>query len=552
MFSKKLLSNLVLSNLVLFILTLCGLGFYALSTAPVISFKQTSWLEKVEVTNIKRIEHVLVNRSFFLRFPEFFTPTEEKKWWQKHKEIYHLLNNKKTINIEFTKKDKSIQKLELEIHRLSSKEIFKRAGLIYLVSFVYLLAGIVVFPRSYNLPGYLCSLFLFSGACYFASAAPIVTRPITLHPLLFQILIKILYFSAGGLITLVHFSLIFPKPKNFLNKIPYTYLIFYIYFLLTIMLYFSGIIAFGTTFPFLCLWIIILIISFLHSLFMEKNKLLRKQIQLVILAPLLVSLVFVILHLLPGILRITPVNFTYFALFSLIIPFALPLGIENFHLYKEKIEAERKIENEKNNLRKELHDTILNNLSLIFISSESALKFIKNRNDQLKNRLLLIKELSQSLSEQLRNFLWIISNESDNWDDFCNYLRGCSYKILETAGIECDFILIKTITKNLSSSLKINIYQILREILINIIKHSCATSAKIILGITNDQILLKIKDNGKGFDMNQIEEEGHFGLKNMEERIKKLGGTFILDTIPDRGTSIKVSIPLPKNTSPGV
>ncbi len=548
MFSKKFLLNLVLFNLVLLTLTLWGLGFHALSTAPAISFKQSSWLEKVEVTNIKKIEHILLNPSFFLRFPEFFTPTEEKKWWQKHKEIYHLLNNKKTINIEFIRKDKSIQKMKLEIYRLSIKDIFKKTGLIYLVSFVYLLAGIIVFQKSYILPEYLCALFLFSGACYFASAAAIVSRPLTLHPLLFQILIKALYISAGGLITLVHFSLIFPKPKNFLNKIPYTYLIFYIYFLLTVILYFSGIIAFASTFPLLCLWVTILIIFFLHSLIIEKDKLLRKQIQLVILGPLLVSIVFILLHLLPGILRITPPKFTYFALFSLILPFSLPLGIENFHLYKEKLEIERKIENEKNRLRRELHDTILNNLSLIFISSESALRLIEEKNIQVKNRLNLIKELSQLTSEQLRSFLWIISNESTTWDDFCNYLRECSYKILENSNIECDFFLIKRIqTGPPSSSLKINLCHIFRESLINIVKHSQATIVKIVLIITDDQIFFEVKDNGKGFNVDQT-KEGHFGLKNMEERVKKLGGTFVLDTVPDHGTSIKVSLPLLKNT----
>ncbi len=530
----------VFFTILIFVILFIGfLGFYALYTAPALYLDQEILLD-ISDSSIKRINNIFLDHTFFLRFPEFFTPYKEQKWWQKHKEVYHILNNKRLVDIEFS--DGNSKKAKVSY--LSLKHLFKKTGLIYLVAFIYLLSAILVFQKEKSLSGYLCSFFLLSGASYFTSATPIVNRPFTLHPLLFQILIKCLYFSAGGLITLVHFSLVFPKPKDFLKRIPYFSLVFYIYYLLTVILYFSGIIAFASAFPFLCLWIFIMTLAFLHSLFKEKDKFLKRQIRLIILALLLVSLVFVILSLLPGVLRMKPIKFTYFALLSLVLPFALPLGIENFRLYKERLEAEEKIQKEKDRLRQELHDTILNNLALISISAELGLKFLEQDFSQVKTRLNLIKDLAKFSSKQLRDFLWIVSEEDTNLENFCNYLRRYAYEFLENFGIDFKFSLVGNTKVHLSFfPVRVCLYHVFREALINVVKHSNATLVRVLISVTNDRLIFEIKDNGKGFNKEHIKPK-HFGLKNMEKRVKMSGGDFVLNTAPGRGTSIRVSLPL--------
>ena len=60
---------------------------------------------------------------------------------------------------------------------------------------------------------------------------------------------------------------------------------------------------------------------------------------------------------------------------------------------------------------------------------------------------------------------------------------------------------------------------------------------------TPDQVRLSVEDDGRGFDPNQV-EAGRFGLIGLNERVKLLGGRFLLDSIPGSGTRLEILLPL--------
>jgi signal transduction histidine kinase len=84
-----------------------------------------------------------------------------------------------------------------------------------------------------------------------------------------------------------------------------------------------------------------------------------------------------------------------------------------------------------------------------------------------------------------------------------------------------------------------------QESLSNIGKHAHATQAWVTLDLSDLQTLtLTIRDNGRGFDSTPTPGQLRgFGLGNMAERIKSLGGQFILNSAPGQGTTICVQIP---------
>jgi signal transduction histidine kinase len=83
---------------------------------------------------------------------------------------------------------------------------------------------------------------------------------------------------------------------------------------------------------------------------------------------------------------------------------------------------------------------------------------------------------------------------------------------------------------------------VVQELFTNIIKHSGATKVSLELNRFDDEISLIVEDNGKGFDTT-AQAQG-IGLQNMQSRIAYLGGHLVIDSVPGRGTTAIVSIPI--------
>ena len=96
----------------------------------------------------------------------------------------------------------------------------------------------------------------------------------------------------------------------------------------------------------------------------------------------------------------------------------------------------------------------------------------------------------------------------------------------------------------LGETLNINIYRIVQESVNNAIKHADATQMSIDLASTKTGALqLTIKDNGKGMDIDAVDQTNHFGLLGIRERVQGLHGSFNLDSEENKGTTIYINIP---------
>jgi PAS domain S-box-containing protein len=90
-----------------------------------------------------------------------------------------------------------------------------------------------------------------------------------------------------------------------------------------------------------------------------------------------------------------------------------------------------------------------------------------------------------------------------------------------------------------------NLYRIVQESLNNILKHSRAKTARVTLERDVHEVLLKIEDDGCGFKTGQDgDRRNGLGLKNIAERVRMLGGKIILDSQPDRGVHMEITIPI--------
>ncbi|WP_228519055.1 sensor histidine kinase [Flavobacterium sp. LC2016-12] len=92
---------------------------------------------------------------------------------------------------------------------------------------------------------------------------------------------------------------------------------------------------------------------------------------------------------------------------------------------------------------------------------------------------------------------------------------------------------------------EMKIYFIISELFSNIIKHSDAKKTTISLVEKNNQLVIVIHDDGKGFTTKKTKDAEGFGLNRIRARIKKFKGNFTIDSKPKEGTTIKIKIPLP-------
>ncbi|HXO77634.1 MAG TPA: PAS domain S-box protein, partial [Puia sp.] len=119
-----------------------------------------------------------------------------------------------------------------------------------------------------------------------------------------------------------------------------------------------------------------------------------------------------------------------------------------------------------------------------------------------------------------------------------------SQEFEKRSGISTTFV--STIDeRKYSSVISIGLFRICQETLTNVARHANASKIRISLQEREDaNILLKIEDDGKGFEVGKTGEKKTLGLLGMKERTLMMGGQFRMDSHPGKGTTLSVTVPL--------
>ena len=196
---------------------------------------------------------------------------------------------------------------------------------------------------------------------------------------------------------------------------------------------------------------------------------------------------------------------------------------------------------ERRRISEDLHDSILARLFGIrlnwaFLDVVGPGSAIAKHREYLQELQQIEKEI-RDISHDLRNELYLSQTQ------YIQNLRKL-VKRWETQG---NFKVVLEITEEgiweqINSYLKTNIYKILEEMLHNIVKHASAKKVKLVLKANNSFLSLYIEDDGIGYSK-RFAEPG-IGIKNIKSRTKKMGGTYMIEGIPYKGTKIYISVPI--------
>jgi signal transduction histidine kinase len=86
------------------------------------------------------------------------------------------------------------------------------------------------------------------------------------------------------------------------------------------------------------------------------------------------------------------------------------------------------------------------------------------------------------------------------------------------------------------------LYRIAQEALTNIVRHSHASQVNVTFTSQDKKVVMTIEDNGDGFDPEKAPDTGHLGLFGMRERAEMIGGQFMIESKPGKGTIITVEV----------
>ena len=240
--------------------------------------------------------------------------------------------------------------------------------------------------------------------------------------------------------------------------------------------------------------------------------------------------------------------------FLLLAAFAVSFLI--YALYRYRIAQIIKLERVRTRIATDLHDDIGSSLSKIAILSEVA----RQRNGSNKAEktdkiepLEIIANTSREMVDSMSDIVWAINPERDRLSDLIQRMRHFTEELLDARDIGYQFVVPENLKDiALGADQRREIYLIFKECVNNLAKHSGATRAEIAVRLENENLIISIKDDGRGFDVSEKSGGasngfGGNGLPNMKKRARKCGGELRIDSKIGEGTGIALEIPVGKN-----
>jgi len=199
-------------------------------------------------------------------------------------------------------------------------------------------------------------------------------------------------------------------------------------------------------------------------------------------------------------------------------------------------------EQERIHIAREIHDELGQQLTVLKMDISWLNKKIAPVDNAVKQKL---KSLTEMLNGTVKTVRRISSELRPSLLDDLGLVAAMEWQLKEFEerfGIKAIFVADETEIE-LPDSIKTGFFRIFQESLTNIARHANAKHVSASLKSSDQEIILCIEDDGKGFDNKKIEGKRTLGILGMKERTLMMGGEYSINSIPGRGTTVLVVIP---------
>jgi signal transduction histidine kinase len=212
---------------------------------------------------------------------------------------------------------------------------------------------------------------------------------------------------------------------------------------------------------------------------------------------------------------------------------------------KDKLHGERIAEKERHLAEKErllmdIHDGIGGITTNIRLLSELSQRM--NDVESIKKTLTTISQLSQDAIFDIRTLMKSLDSNELSWHALVSTLRSDGANMVEAHGLRFEIeATVDGAADQTGSVLWVNLLRIYKEALMNVIKHAQGRYVLVALKVSDDELQLRVQDDGIGWDGTATCGRG---LLNMKKRAHEIGGTVTVSS-PGKGTQVSLKIPFP-------
>jgi len=204
-------------------------------------------------------------------------------------------------------------------------------------------------------------------------------------------------------------------------------------------------------------------------------------------------------------------------------------------------------ERERRRMAEYLHDAVGSTLALCKMKFRSLEKYLSP--DVVQESFSDVRTLLDQSIKNTRTLTFDLSPPILYELRFESALQSLAEQLLDEHHILFTFSDDKS-EKPIRSEVRVILFYAVRETLLNIVKHSAARHVNLSLMTKEDNFIITIVDDGKGFDVTQMgksaNRESGFGLFSLRERLSYLGGTLEIHSLPGKGTTVTMQTQLQK------
>jgi two-component system, NarL family, sensor histidine kinase UhpB len=146
------------------------------------------------------------------------------------------------------------------------------------------------------------------------------------------------------------------------------------------------------------------------------------------------------------------------------------------------------------------------------------------------------------MQQGISDIVWAVKPDNDKIENIVLKMKEYSNQLLEPKNIAIQFsIKNEVLLNNIAMQQRRDVLLIYKEAIHNIAKYAHCTLVTVGIDVVHKMLLLTIKDNGNGFDINNAAMGN--GIKNMRQRTENLQGYFEIQSAIDKGTTVMIRLP---------
>jgi signal transduction histidine kinase len=201
-------------------------------------------------------------------------------------------------------------------------------------------------------------------------------------------------------------------------------------------------------------------------------------------------------------------------------------------------------ETERRSISRELHDEVGQALGALLVDIGRLSSTLSEDRPEVRAQLDNLKSVAERTFQSVRNIALLLRPSMLDDLGLAAALEWQGREVSRRSQLEVS-VDSESAPEDLPDEYKITVYRLVQEALNNAVRHSGARNAQVAARREANSILVRVTDDGRGFD--PVRSRG-MGILGMEERVKRLGGTLRVESQPGKGATVTAELPIPNGS----